>query len=319
MSSINKTLGILYRDHDGIGDDQPFSDKDTLKAYTLFSEYASKKGLRVIIGKPEWYADGRFTTAWDLIEEKKVSDVLFDACWDRNLDEVPDDFPKTQKLLEAIAARMPLANHPNIVAVSEDKYETSKRLSDYVPQTFLGSELEKAKEVIKNRAVTKPRFGSHGNDVEIRPIEEIKTLSDDFIIQPFIDSTKGIPGIIDGPHDLRVTVLNGRIVDTYIRYPQEGLISNMSRGGKMKTLSVKELPESVVQMVQKVDAHFKTYHPRFYSIDFMLEENRPWVIELNKAPGIWGHIVADISPEYFEELCTEIIDAFIVALKKSSL
>jgi glutathione synthase/RimK-type ligase-like ATP-grasp enzyme len=315
-STFGRTLGIIYRDHDGLGDDKPFTNKDTLKAYKLFSEYAAKKDLQVLLGKPDNYSDGCFTVAWDLIAGRKVFNTPFQACWDRNIDELPGDFTRTQELLEAIAPRMPLANHPSIVAITEDKYETSQRLPDFVPKTFLASELELARSVIKERAVTKPRFGSHGNDVEIRPIKEIKSLPEGFIIQPFIDSTKGIPGIIDGAHDLRVTLLNGIIVDTYIRYPQQGLISNMSRGGKMKTISVKELPSAVVEVVQKVDAHFASHSPRFYSIDFMLAGERPWVIELNKAPGIWGHIAVGISLEYFEELCTGIIDAFIEAIEK---
>ncbi|MDZ4227012.1 MAG: ATP-grasp domain-containing protein, partial [Patescibacteria group bacterium] len=253
---------------------------------------------------------GEFTQAWDLLADEKVRDIALDACWDRAIAEGEEFFKATQTLLWRIAERMPLANHPQLVSTSEDKYETFRQLPQYVPRTFLGSELEDARRAFTGRVVTKPRYGSHGNDVSVVDIAEVGPMEDDFVIQAFIDSAHGIPGIIEGVHDLRVTMLNGTIVDTYIRYPQEGLLSNVSKGGKMKMLDKETLPESVVVAARDIDTHFSKYAPRFYSIDFMLEEERPWIIELNKAPGIWGHIVTGVSSEYFKKLCMDIADAF---------
>lgn len=311
-------LGIIYLDHDGLGGEQPFTDKDTHTAYSLFSKYASEKGLRVVLGKPESYKEGTFIWAWDLLTGEKVRDIAIDACWDRAIAEGTDFFKSTQLLLEDIAARMPLANGPRLVRTSEDKYETFLRLPDFVPQTFLGTELEAARKAFKGRVVTKPRYGSHGNDVSIVDIAEVQSLNDDFIIQPFIDSSLGIPGIIEGMHDLRVTTLNGTIVDTYVRFPKTGFLSNMSKGGGMKQIQPSQLPAHVAAAVCAIDAHFADLAPRFYSIDFMLDGERPWIIELNKAPGIWGHIAAGIPIEQFERLCRPIVDAFAEEIAKKT-
>lgn len=303
-------LGVLYFDHDGLYENEPFTDKDTLKAYTLFSGYAAGKGLRTVIGKPESYHDGRFEWAWDLRTGEKVRDVGLDICWDRCVVQFVEEHPQMLKLLGEIAGRMPVVNHPDLVKVSEDKYETARLFRDYVPQTFLDTELEEARRAFPGRVVIKPRYGSHGTDVHVLDISEVKELKKDFIIQPFLDSSCGIPGIIGGVHDLRVTMLNDTIVDTYVRYPQTGWLSNISRGGKMKMVEKDILPEAVKKIVQDVDTRFSTHAPRLYSIDFMYDGERFWIIELNKAPGIWGHIATGVPEETFERICTEIADAF---------
>jgi glutathione synthase/RimK-type ligase-like ATP-grasp enzyme len=309
-----KILGVIYLDHDGLEDKEPFNNKDTHTAYSLFSTYAEKKGLRIILGKPEDYRDGGFVTAWDLLANKKVNDISIDACWDRCQILRSTDFRRIQTIREEIAKFMLISNHPKLARLSDDKYETFRMFPTLIPQTFLGSEFTKASAAFKGRVVIKARYGVHGHDIKIGDISEAANLDDDFIVQPFIDSTKGIPGIVEGPHDLRVTMLNNTIADTYIRKPKTGLISNVSLGGEMVILEKEKLPKSIVDIAMKIDENFSTYIPRLYSIDFMMEGERPWIVELNNAPGIWGHIARGISMEYYEKYCNDIIDAFVEAM-----
>jgi len=309
------TLGIIYLDKDGLGKQAPFSVPAIELGYRLFSEYAAKKGLRVVLGSPTDYADGMFTEAWDLIAREKVRNVPIDAAWDRAFAQKNDFFIHHQALLADVAERMPLANHPSIAAVTEDKYETYRTFSSFVPQTFLASELEKARAAFGGRVVVKPRGGSHGDDVKIRDISEIEELPSDFIIQPLIDSRDGIPDVIEGVHDLRITVLNGTINDSYVRFPTRGLVSNVSLGGHVKYVEPARIPDAARKIAGEVDAHFARFVPRFYSIDFMLERGRPWLLELNKAPGIWGHEEDGRPTKDFEPMCIEIIDAFLASLE----
>ncbi len=310
-------LGIIYDDYDGLGDDKPFSDDDTYRAYHLFSQYAAEKKIRVLIGKPEDYRDGGLDAAWDLILGEKVGRTGIDACWDRQCKlESAADFARMQKLREEIAERMPFVNHPRLSFLASDKYEAYRAFPDLIPQTFLASELEEARRTFSGRVVTKPRFGAHGRGVEIRDIAEIDSLPEDFIVQRFVDSTAGIPGLTEGAHDLRLVLVNDVIADTYIRFSKSGLISNVSRGGTMKMLDTDALPASVVSVARRVDAHFSAFVPRIYSIDFMIEGGeRPWVGEFNYAPGIWGHMVQGVPLDVFKKFCMQFVSALAGTLE----
>jgi len=307
----------MYQDHDGLGDTEPFNGPHTYRTYKLFSQYAAKEGIRVVLGSPEAYTDHGFSSAWNLIHGTKEQNVSIDACWDRCQEKRSADFTELQKLREKINKEIPLTNHPHLAYIAGDKYETYSLFPEFVPRTFRGSELSEARREFTGRVVVKPQYGTHGFDVSIKNISEITSLPPDFIIQPFVDSTKGIPGIIDGPHDLRVTMMDGIIGGSFVRYPREGLISNVSLGGKMKMLNPTLLPESILSVAKTVDSHFLEYIPRVYSIDFMFDGERVWVVELNNAPGdIWAYISENIPMKYFQDFCSRFITSVNTNLMK---
>jgi glutathione synthase/RimK-type ligase-like ATP-grasp enzyme len=107
------------------------------------------------------------------------------------------------------------------------------------------------------------------------------------ILQEFIDSSKGIHGVIDGLHDFRVIVVNGRIVMTSVRQPKEGSrLANVAQGGSLLEVPIEKLPDSAKEMVYKIDKKLAIYKNRIYSVDMVFSEGKkPYLVELNSWPG----------------------------------
>jgi glutathione synthase/RimK-type ligase-like ATP-grasp enzyme len=107
-------------------------------------------------------------------------------------------------------------------------------------------------------------------------------------VQKFVDSTRGIPSLdVEGVHDLRIVVLDGEPLVSYVRQPKSGLISNVSRGGSMENVELTDLPGEVLDIVEEVDEELEDYSDRLYSVDFIFDEDEnPWILELNSKPGL---------------------------------
>jgi len=64
------------------------------------------------------------------------------------------------------------------------------------------------------------------------------------IVQQFVDSGSGIEKLnIEGVHDLRVVVVDGKPVLSYIRQPESGYIANVAQGGTMEFVKLKMCPK----------------------------------------------------------------------------
>ncbi len=166
---------------------------------------------------------------------------------------------------------------------------------DYFPASFearSSDEIKRAAEIIStDRVVIKPVDGQEGKDVKISSEAELEKLKEEpqepMIVQEFISTEEGIPGVTDKIHDLRVLIMNGEIVQVYVRTPREGkLISNVSKGGSLKEIEVEDLPADIVGIIGEVDKKLSIYQPRIYSIDFGYSDNGPKIFELNSQPGL---------------------------------
>lgn len=109
-----------------------------------------------------------------------------------------------------------------------------------------------------------------------------------YIVQEFIDAKNGIPNIMKGVHDLRVVMLDKKIIHTYYRTPPQGsLLANIALGGSKEFLDIDLLPKSILEIIDYVNNVFSSFKNIHYSVDFMFDENeRPWIIEFNAHPGM---------------------------------
>ena len=117
-----------------------------------------------------------------------------------------------------------------------------------------------------------------------------------YILQPFIKCDTGLVfKKYCGTIDLRVMVLNTKIIQTYIRIAKKGKFEcNLHQGGKVFYISKKIIPKEILGISEKIikilDSKINIKHS-LYALDFMQSNNgNVYFIEGNDTPGIvWGY------------------------------
>lgn len=173
-------------------------------------------------------------------------------------------------------------------------------------QEFIGDFMPKSSQ-IKDRAgllrqlesfspsalvVLKPANGMCGNGIVIDRAEKIKQADipegREYILQEFVDTSRGIPGIIDGHHDLRIVIADGKIVLSHVRAPKEGsLLANVAQGGSIKEVPLENIPAFIIDRVKKIQERIdEKFNRPVYSIDLGVQNGaEPFVFELNDQIG----------------------------------
>ncbi len=298
-------IGILYKNIKVSG--HPFVKSRIDKVYRIFSSIANDIGADVFFGQPK-----------DLTHQGFRRSCHYEGKWSikRNIDL---DFIINKTLnyewVGKIDPSIKVLNDRRLTRIADDKLLCARIFKKYSPKTFSierKSDLEEALKKIKTeKVVLKPRFGSEGIGIYIRNRGSVNAPMKNHIIQEFIDTSSGIKGLVSGTHDLRLTILNGEIVDQYTREPKRGLISNTSRGGIEKYFKREEISKSVIHVAMCVDRRFCKILPRFYSIDFLVDKcGKPWVCELNSRPGLYPGDMKNIGvyKKLYKKLLTSIIN-----------
>ncbi len=236
----------------------------------LGCEYRIVRHLDTYEGK------GRFTKSWRfqdgcVVENGPLqADVVFDkGCF------TPDDFD-------------PVFNCRAVNRICTDKWETYGLFEAQSPYSILvesKTDLAAALACIQTELkVIKPLSGLQGEGVRIETSEDLMANGIDMpvIVQEFLDSSGGIPGIVDGVHDFRVTLLNGEVICALVRKPPPGqLVAAIARGATMSVVERSSIPESMLDMAMFVDRRFERFGQRLFSVDMAMTPDGPRLIELN--------------------------------------
>jgi len=171
-----------------------------------------------------------------------------------------------------------------------DKWLTYLNFKKYCPTTCLinsEEDLKNLDEIRTDKVVAKPLSGSGGENVKVISKEKIKQYDRPFLVQEFIP-TKGIHGIVNGPHDLRVVIRDDTPFYSFVRTPKEGkYVANLAEGGSVEVLKLRDLPKSVYEVIKYVCDKLKKFEKKLYAIDFIFDDNgRAWILEMNSRPGI---------------------------------
>ena len=177
-----------------------------------------------------------------------------------------------------------------------DKFAMYKVLEKFMAKSFKIKNKQELKKTVERldknkRYVLKPTNGLGGKNITIGFLDKILNAElenrKEYVLQEFVDTSSGIDGIVKGSHDLRVVVVNRKIVWSHVRTPKKGtLIANVSRGGQIKELNISEIPEKVMGVVAKIKNLIdKKYKNPIYSIDFGVENSIPCIFELNDQIG----------------------------------
>ncbi|MDA3836478.1 MAG: hypothetical protein PF542_02545 [Nanoarchaeota archaeon] len=168
-------------------------------------------------------------------------------------------------------------------------------MPQFFPRTFLVKTKKEMTEAIKkiatDKVVLKPNYGKNGEDVNIFEKSRInlnliplnKLHSGGFLVQEFIDTSKGIPKIAKSHHDLRIITHGNKISLCHIRQPQTGsLIGNSHKGASIKEIQIDKIPKFILNFYKEVHKKIiKKYPNPLYSMDLGVGDDGPKLIELN--------------------------------------
>jgi len=295
---------------------EPFGKPSYNASYGDLILGGKQRGLRPVIAG-FWDLDiGRMVTRGFTLNEgrgwRRVTDVPIEAVLDKF-----ETTPETTPIKTALAAKgVPYFNHPKLVELAGDKFETYGRFPEFViPTIAAGASKDGLDEAINelglDLVVAKPRYGYGGKGIflikngkcENGVINEIQ--QGDYVLSPFVESDLSVSSdptiqgwsrklnFYVGRHDLRIIVANGEARQAYVRQPQTGgFISNEKVDGEcvgsLDYIPIEIIPEALIGVCLEIDRGLGVFGPRVYSIDSMfdIEQGRWGVVELNAKPGI---------------------------------
>lgn len=244
-----------------------------------------------VLTRKTYKGDGIFDGVWEFADGKFVrvlKPVKMDLVYDRSAGVA---FPP------AGDGSVIWVNNRDFKILAWDKWKAYREIGEYMPATFL-AESEKDISAILPKiktdwVVLKPFNGLKGIGVFIGPKSSALNFTflpkyKKYVAQEFVDTSGGIPGITSGLHDLRVAVVNKKIVWSHVRVPPEDSFkANAAAGGKLTEIDISLIPEKVVKIVEKIAEKFnKQYDNPIYSLDFGIEKGgTPKIFEINDQIG----------------------------------
>ncbi len=288
-------------------DDYPFHDQEFRESYAGIAAAITARGARFFIVRDEktYLGNGRFSGGWGFVGgewKRQDAPVACDVIW--NKDYFRD-------------AAANVVNDPRFDDFCKDKGATYTSYNPYCPRTIIvhgDGDIAWALDALStNMVVAKPVDGGMGKDVVIAPKDQIRSAVKKFpfILQEFIDTSGGIPGIVEGHHDFRIFSIGGTIVSSYIRTPPEGsLVANVSKGGKEITVPIQKIPAEALEIYRVVDRSLEEFPTRFYSLDMGRDASGRWfIIELNSKPGAPNPFAAEEYDRYVKAVADLLVSA----------
>lgn len=187
-----------------------------------------------------------------------------------------------------------VVNDPQFHAFCNDKPATYRTFKDVSPVSIVVRtklQLENAvKRVPGEKIVAKPVAGAGSRGVVIGSREEVLAAEHTYpiVVQEWIDTSAGIPGICEGRHDLRFIIIAGILALVAVKSPEPGkLVYGLSQGGSFRILDDGEVPLDAWEMVEAIDGRLDHFPSRYYSIDVARRADGKWfLIELNSPAGM---------------------------------
>lgn len=167
---------------------------------------------------------------------------------------------------------------------AKNKLKTSQILTNYgipMPKTVVVRRSEDLAGAVKLLGgfpvILKTPVGSYGNGVTI--VESMRALKSVivwnkplYLLQQFVKFSRG--------RDIRIFVVNGRVVASMMRSAQKGEFrSNIELGGKGGAVKITEEEASIaIRAVQALDLHYG-------GVDLIRSKEGPFILEVNSNPG----------------------------------
>ncbi len=271
-----KKIAVFFRDNNPMW--YPFNKEEYWVSYQEFNEVIKSKWaeLYIVRWQKTYLWNSEFSNSWqfknwELVETGHLKvDILYNKGY-----FIPDN-------------NIEIFNKIELDEICTNKWKTYDLFEEYCPKTILAGNEEEflicLKQIKTEKIVIKPLDEEEWNWVFIWNSEYIRKCPKQYpiLVQEFIDSSNWIPGIIEWIHDLRVAVINWKILYSFVRTPAPWeLLANVARGWKLKFIDIKTLPKKVLDIVFSIDKKFEKFWKRFYWIDMAFTKNWIKIIELN--------------------------------------
>ncbi|GAC1370162.1 MAG: hypothetical protein NVSMB39_2770 [Candidatus Saccharimonadales bacterium] len=287
-----KTVVIFTRTIDPDG--YPFNDEYHWNAYFDLLLALKSRGVQAYFatGLNTYLGEGRFSEAFTADAKVSVEELT----------RVPQ--VKADLVFEKggfTADDVPVLNPPLVRQITASKAETYKNFSKYQPKSFICADRAAVEWAFADTPgeliVVKEPESNGGRAVLIGPKAQILQQAPQtypLIVQEFMDTSVGVPGFVEGIHDVRVKIGGGRVFGGMIRKPAPGEYkANLAQGGTAVHLKPMDLPPEALELALEIDCFFEKY-PRYYALDFANTPQGWKLIELNSKPGLSP---GDVSPE----------------------
>lgn len=223
-------------------------------------------------------------------------------------------------------ATFSIVNITKMRDIGRNKARQFSLFSEFQPVTKVATTIELPQIIMSmpsDMVVVKPLNLNGGKGIVIAKKQEVimrfkRQLSNDqWIVQQFIDSSQGIAGLQSGIHDLRVYMINSEPVLGSVRTPKSGsLVANTSQGGTITFYSTHQLPSDVLINSQKIDTYFEQFGNRYYSIDFINDGKKWYMLEINDRPGVPAEYQSKYIAEFHKKLAQCIVESVDNPLNK---
>jgi glutathione synthase/RimK-type ligase-like ATP-grasp enzyme len=278
-----KTIAVFF-DAPGF-DAYPFDDPDFRQGYHDFAKIIAEMGgvFRTVREMSTYQGGTTFSGGWEFEDGafvRKDTPLTSDVIWNKG--HFQGD--------PGIA----VVNDPELEQICNDKWMTYTLFREYCPETAIARGASELNELLTrhdgNMVVCKPLDGERGFGVVIGKASQLPraNISLPTLVQGFIDTSGGIPGIVEGMHDFRIISLAGTIGASYVRTPPDGMYAaNVSQGGKEITVPRDRIPSEAMAIFTDIDGRLSRFPKRSYSIDMGRDRDGNWkLIELNAKPGL---------------------------------
>jgi glutathione synthase/RimK-type ligase-like ATP-grasp enzyme len=266
-------------------DDPPFDEGGYDGAYREFAEHIAARGGQFAIARSmkTFLGGGRFSRGWIFTGGafRETGPFVANLIFNKGEDFVRDDSSRVINALELDEVCR--------------KDRTAELFAEHCPMTFVArnrAEYAAALQRISTAtAVIKPPNIGGGEGVVIEDKASLLLLSPDFpvLVQETVDMSEGIPGHVEGPHDLRCLFIGDEIVIVSLRTPAPGKrVANVARGGSELIFpAVEASPPEPIVIARWIDTRLAHIPDRVYTIDFARASGGAWkVLEMNSPPGL---------------------------------
>ncbi|MDD5083843.1 MAG: hypothetical protein PHT88_02790 [Candidatus Moranbacteria bacterium] len=294
----------------------PFINEEYRSSYEYFYTLCRQSNIRMYRASYQWYDHEKrvFEHAWTYEGKcggwKMVSGIRPDLIYDKT-----KSGSEAQQAKEHISEDYSFINDLNFTKIIDNKFVTSLIFPKWSKKNwFVKTKADIRKllpELQSNKIVIKPISESGGKGIHIIDKKDLADLvfCGENIVQEFIDSSGGVPGISGKAHDLRLVFAGDKLIYAYIREPKDGsLLANVLQGGALTIVPIEQIPASLDPIVSAVNETFRSFSNRIFSIDVMFDEcSNPWIVELNSMPGLF--FTTEEKP-YMAKLYRELVKMF---------